>query len=63
MSERTVWYCVMDFRNPSAEPHAVLSVDTARREEGGVVGTVVSLHWQREEAEKIVHEFNNGPLS
>jgi hypothetical protein len=63
MAMRTIWYVVGDLTNPVAEPYAVLSVDTSIRRGGGVEGTVVSLHWQREEAERIVHEFNNGPLN
>lgn len=60
---RTIWYAVADLTSPAAEPYAVLSVDTSIKRDNGVEGTVVSLHWQREEAERIVHEFNNGPLS
>jgi hypothetical protein len=60
---RTIWYVVADLTDPAAEPFAVLRVDTTIRREGGVEGTVVSLHWQREEAERIAHEFNNGPLN
>lgn len=63
MTDRTTWYVVADLTNPQAEPYAVLSVDTSVRRDDGVEGTVVSLHWQRAEAERIVHEFNNGPLS
>ncbi len=63
MAERTVWYVVGDLCTPGAEPYCVMSVDTSIKREGGVEGTVVSLHWQREEAERIVQEFNNGPLS
>lgn len=63
MPQRTVWYLVADLKKPAAEPFAVISVDTTVRRESGVEGTVVSLHWQREEAERIVHEFNNGPLN
>jgi len=63
-SERTVWYVLAELRNPSPEPFAVLSADTTQRgEDGGIVSTVVSLHMIREEAERIVHEFNEGPLS
>ena len=61
MTQRTVWYLVGDLTEPAAEPFAVFRVDTSVQREGGVEGTVVSLHWQREEAERIVHEFNNGP--
>lgn len=63
MADRTVWYVVADLNNPMAEPFAVMSVDTSVKRDGGVEGTVVSLHHIREEAERIVHEFNNGPLS
>lgn len=61
---RAVWYLVADLTEPAAEPFAVISADTsARCDGGGVEGTVVSLHWQREEAERVAHEFNNGPLN
>lgn len=63
MGQRTVWYVVCDVTNPAAEPYMVMSVDTSLKREGGVEGAVVSLHWQREEAEHVVQEFNNGPLS
>jgi hypothetical protein len=59
----TVWYAVFDLESPEAEPFALLSVDTSVKRGNGVEGTVVSLHWQREEAERIAYEFNNGPLS
>jgi hypothetical protein len=61
--QRTVWYVLCELRNPSPEPFAVMSVDTTQHENGGVVSTVVSLHTMKEEAERIVHEFNNGKLS
>lgn len=60
---RTVWYVLAELRNPSPEPFAVLSADTTQRDGCGIVGTVVSLHMFREEAERVVHEFNEGPLS
>lgn len=64
MTGRKVWYMVGDLRHPAPEPFAVFSVDTSDRDElGALQATVVSLHLQREEAERIVHEFNNGPLS
>lgn len=64
MSERTVWYAVADITIPNDKPFAVVRVDTAVKQEGGgVEGTVVSLHDVREEAERVAHEFNNGPLS
>lgn len=62
-AQRTVWYLVADLTEPAAEPFAVISADVSVRREGGVEGTVVSLHWRREEAERVAHEFNNGPLS
>lgn len=58
LSKRTVWYMVGDLTNPAAEPFAVFKVDTSIRREGGVEGTVVSLHWQREEAERVVRGLN-----
>jgi hypothetical protein len=61
--ERTVWYMVADLNTPSPEPFAVISVDATEKCGNGVEGTVVSLHMMREEAERIVHEFNEGPLS
>lgn len=60
MNKRTVWYVVGELKNPSPEPFCVMSVDTSIRREGGVEGTVVSLHMVKEEAERIVHEFNDG---
>jgi len=63
MTARTIWYVLCELRNPSPEPFAVLSVDITAREGDGLVATIVSLHALREEAERIVHEFNEGPLS
>lgn len=64
MTERTIWYIVGDLTNPTAEPFAVFKCDTSSRDEQGAIeAEVISLHWHREEAERIVHEFNNGPLS
>ena len=60
---RTVWYVLMELTKPSPEPFAVASVDVTEKRDGGVKATVVSLHMMREEAERIVHEFNEGPLS
>jgi len=61
MTQRRVWYMVADVTEPKAEPFAVFSVDTGIIRNGGVEGTVISLHWNREEAERIVREFNDGP--
>lgn len=60
---RTVWYLLMDIHNPNPEPYAVVRADTSQREDAGCAGTIVSLHMLKEEAERIVHEFNEGPLS
>lgn len=60
MAERTIWHVVADLKNPSPELFAVLRVDTTIQREGGVEGTVVSLHMTKEEAEKAVHDFNDG---
>lgn len=62
MTQRRVWYMVADLTDPKAEPFAVFSVDTGVIREGVVEGAVVSLHWRREEAERIVREFNDGPV-
>lgn len=61
MTERTIWYAVADLTNPEAEPFAVLSIDTTVAHEGGVEGTVVSLHWSRDEAQRITDTFNEAP--
>lgn len=64
MTERTVFYLVGDVTSPTAlERFAVFRVDTSIKRDGGVEGTVISLHCQREEAERIAHVFNNGPLN
>jgi hypothetical protein len=57
--KRTVWYVVADLTRPTAEPYAVMSVDTAVQCDGGVEGAVVSLHWQRDHAERVAHELNS----
>jgi hypothetical protein len=48
---RTVWYVVAELVNPAAEPFAILRVDTSVRKGDGVVGEVVSLHHERDEAD------------
>lgn len=63
MSERTIWYVVADLNQPSLMPFAVLRVDTSIKSGKGVKGTVVSLHSLREQAERVVHEFNEVALS
>lgn len=63
MSARTVWYILAELRNPGPEPFAVLSADITKHRDGGIVSTVISLHMVKEEAERIIHEFNEGPLS
>lgn len=62
MAERTVWHLVADLTKPAAEPFAVVKVDTSIRREGGVEGEIVSLHWDRAEAERIAHEADNGQM-
>jgi hypothetical protein len=61
--KRTVWYVLGELRTPNPEPFAVFSVDTTKCEGTLVGATIISLHTIREEAERIVHEFNEGPLS
>jgi hypothetical protein len=51
MGDRTIWHLVADIKTPNPEPFAVMMVDTSIRREGGVEGTVISLHRTREEAE------------
>ena len=46
--ERTIWYIVGDLTQPGAEPFVLMKVDTSIK---------------REEAERLAHEFNNGPLN
>lgn len=58
MTDRTIWYVVADLIGPAGEPFAVLSVDTCARRDGGVEGTVVSLHWERDKAQQIADDFN-----
>lgn len=60
---RTVWRVVAELSNPSPEPFAVMEFDTSVWDGDALAGTVISLHMMREEAEKSVFEFNNGPLS
>lgn len=63
--ERTVWYILAELNRPvdADQPFAVLSVDVTEKRDGGMVSTIVSLHSVREEAERIVHEFNGGAMS
>jgi len=63
---RTIWYVLAELSGPADAdlPFAVLSVDINDKQTGGgLAGTIVSLHSEREEAERIVHEFNGGELS
>lgn len=48
-------FAVMDVTHPSPEPFAVVSIHLDRPTPcGGVVATVVSLHMDRAEAERVV---------
>lgn len=58
ISNRTIWYMVGDVTDAKAEPFVLMSVDTSVRHDGGVEGTVVSLHWTRDEAQRIADAFN-----
>lgn len=58
---QTIWYALAELTNPAAEPFAVISADTSIRQGGGVEGTIVSLHWDRGEAQRIVDQFNRAP--
>lgn len=55
---RTIWHMVADLHEPTAEPFAVIRADTSIRKMNGVEGTVISLHWSREEAEKICRDLD-----
>lgn len=55
---RTIWHMVADLHNPRAEPFAVIRADTSIRNGDGVEGTVVSVHWSREEAEKVCRDLD-----
>ncbi len=53
-----IWYGVVDIHNPSPEPFAVIHVDTDNRTEEGVHSTIVSLHHDRSEAQRIADGLN-----
>lgn len=46
-----IFYEVADVIKPDPEPFAVLKIDTGKPREGGVEGTVMSLHMTRSEAD------------
>lgn len=52
-----ILYEVADLNRPSAEPFAVLRVDTDLVVDGGVEATVESLHWSRTSAELAAEEL------
>lgn len=58
MSERTIWHMVADLHNPKAEPFAVIRADTSIKSGCGVEGTVVSVHWDRAEAEYVARNLD-----
>lgn len=58
---RPTMYMVADVTNPTAEPFMVVSVDMATAGNGRAEGTVVSLHWSRDEAQRIMDTFNEEP--
>ncbi len=60
MTEQTIWYEVADLTDPADEPYMVLRIDTAARRENGVEGTVVSLHWTRQEAQTAAQKLTDG---
>lgn len=52
MTQQTIWYQVADLIEPAAEPYIVIRIDTSVRSGAtGVEGEIVSLHWDRAEAE------------
>lgn len=48
---RMIWHIIADLNNPMAEPFAVIRTDASIRSGDGVEGTVISLHWERADAE------------
>ena len=55
---RTIFYEVADLIKPAAEPFMVVRIDVAIRKGAGCEGTVMSLHWQRNEAEARARELS-----
>ena len=53
-----IWHGVFDLYNPSPEPYAVIRVDSDKRSGSGVEGTIVSLHLDRAEAQRIADGLN-----
>lgn len=58
MAPRTIWHMVADLHNPKAEPFAVIRADTSVKSGDGVEGTVISVHWDRAEAEAIARNLD-----
>lgn len=58
---RPTMYMVADVTNPTAEPFMVVSVDMTTAGNGHAEGTVVSLHWSRDDAQRITDTFNEEP--
>jgi hypothetical protein len=49
---RTIFYEVAELTEPTAEPFMVVRINVEERKEGGVEGTIQSLHWTREQAQQ-----------
>lgn len=50
LEQKTVFYEVADLDEFENEPYALIRIDTEKRAGNGCEGTVVSLHWTRQEA-------------
>lgn len=50
LEQKTVFYEVADLEEFENEPYALIRIDTEKRAGNGCEGTVVSLHWTRQEA-------------
>lgn len=57
MAQR-IWYVVAEIHNPEPYPFMVLRIDTDIKREGGVEGTVISMHSFRSEAQAMVDRLN-----
>lgn len=55
---KTVYFAVATLNEPTAEPYAVLRIDTDKRAGNGCEAVVDSLHWSRDVAEAIAEQLN-----
>lgn len=60
MTDRTIFYEVIDLVNPSPEPFAVVRIDTSKRVGKGCEGIVDSLHMDRAVAVEVASRLSEG---